>query len=257
MRIVKVNQDSNWGDPWDNLGNGPNWANGPLIGMDTETTDKYPQWARIVTSAVVLDNQPANEISDWTWIANPECEIKLEATAVHGFSNEFVQKNGRDTESVIREMLSIMTALWHQYRCPLVVVNAPFDYTVLNQELIRLRIGRIEDYDLPPIIDTLTCDRKLDVYRRGKRSLTATAAAYGIPIQGAHTAIGDIKCAINLARAMAVKYPSFGSCDMQRLQMLQAMAHKEWCENYTKYQRLMHPDFTISSHGWPYQRFDD
>jgi DNA polymerase III subunit epsilon len=257
MKIIKTNSPYDWGDPWNDLGNGPNWANGPLIGMDTETTDKYPQTARIVTSAVVMDNSPGNEITDWTWIANPECHIELEATAVHGFNDEYVQKHGRDTASVIREMLSIMSALWRKYQCPMVMVNSPFDLTIIRQEMIRLELGRIEDIELPPIIDTLTIDRKLDPFRRGKRSLTATSAAYGIPIVGAHTAIGDIQCSIKLARAMATRYPQFATCDMQHLQKLQSLAHKEWCENYEQYRRLEHPDFTIASHGWPYQVYED
>lgn len=120
--------------------------------------------------------------------------------------------------------------------------------------MIRLGIGKLEDIRLPLIIDTLTCDRKLDPYRRGRRTLTATAAAYGITIKGAHTAPGDIRCSISLVREMGRRYPGFGSCDLMKLQQIQADAHEEWCCNYEAYRRIDDSGFMIS-HGWPYQTY--
>lgn len=256
MQIIKPTPKG-WGDPWNDMGHSKDWSKGPVIGLDTETTSANPQFARIVTSAIVLDDPFTNTVQNWNWISNPGIPIELEATAIHGINDEYAQEKGRDPDIVIREMLSILSNLYRQYECPLVMVNAPFDLTIINQEMIRMQMGTLDKIELPLIIDTLCCDRRLDPYRRGRRTLTATLAAYGLTIQGAHQAVNDIKASIKLARTMAIKYPQFATCDLELLQRLQRLAHKEWCEQYEEYRRLDNTGFTIASHGWPIQRYDD
>lgn len=238
-----------WGNPW-RLASHQSWVNGILYGMDTETTSADPEIARIVSSAIIKDDPATDDPLIHEWLSNPEIDIELEATAIHGISTEMAREKGADAGTVIREMISYLENMDR----PLVMVNAPFDLTILRQEMIRLGIGKLEDVHLPPIIDTLTCDRKLDPYRRGRRTLTATAAAYGIAIKGAHTAPGDIRCSIRLVRAMARRYPWFGSCDLAELQQVQTAAHEEWCANYEAFRRLDDQGFMVSR-GWPYQVF--
>lgn len=256
MKIVKASPKG-WGDPWQEMGHSKNWSKGPLIGLDTETTSAIPKTARIVSSAIVLDDPFTNTTQEWKWISNPGIPIDIEAIAIHGINDDYVKDHGRDPDIVIREMLSILNALHRQYECPLVTVNCPFDLTIINQEMIRMHMGSLDRFQLPFIIDTLCCDRRLDPYRRGRRTLTATMAAYNLTISGAHQAVNDIKGSIKLARAMALKYPQFATCDLALLQNLQKLAHKEWCEQYEQYKRLDTVGFTIASHGWPIQRYDD
>lgn len=259
MRIVgNTKHMKGYGDPWNNLGKGNSWVNAPLIGYDCETTGPEPKHDRIVSAAIVLDDPETNTSQEWSWLCNPEMEIMREAIAVHGISNEYVQEKGRDCESVIREIMSMINALWHQYKSPLVCVNSCFDLTILRQEAIRLGIGKLENLiTIPPVIDTLVVDRKLDPYRRGRRTLTAVSANYSVTINGAHTAIGDIKCAIKLARKMGEVYPHFGNCDLDVLQYAQAFAMEEWIKGYESYKRLDNTGFTLSFNGWPYQEYDD
>jgi len=256
MRIIKHEKAKGWGDPWQRMGHSNDWSLGPLIGLDTETTSALPQWARIVTSAIVLDI-PGKEAQSWEWISDPGIPIELGATAIHGINDEYVQMHGQKPDVVIREMLSVLTTLWQQYQCPLVTVNAPFDLTIMDREMQRLNMGTLDNVKLPPIIDTLCCDRRLDPYRRGRRTLTATLAAYELTISGAHQAVNDIKASIRLARKIADKYMQFATCDLQLLQELQRIAHKEWCEQYESYKRLDTTGFVIASHGWPIQKFED
>src|SRR5262249_12600288 len=105
-----------------------------------------------------------------------------------------------------------------------------------------------------PVIDTLVCDRSLDKFRRGRRTLTATAAAYGIAISGAHTAAGDVLCAIRLARAMAAKFPAFGSADLGRLQDIQRKAAADWAASFQAFRRQSEPGFTCPG-DWPHIRY--
>lgn len=257
MRIIKHEKAKGWGDPWVHMGHSNDWSLGPLIGLDTETTSANPQWARIMTSAIVLDDPYNNASKSWEWISNPGIPAELGAIAVHGINDEYVQTHGKMPDVVIREMLSVLTALSRQYECPLVTVNAPFDLTIVDREMMRLNMGTLDNVKLPPIIDTLCCDRRLDPYRRGRRTLTATLAAYEMTINGAHIAVNDIRASIRLARKMADKYMQFATCDLQVLQELQRMAHKEWCEQYESYRRLDNTGFVIGSMGWPIQKYED
>jgi len=242
-------------DQWAKYGKGPNWSNGPLIGMDTETTNAEPLSARFVTSAIMLD-VPGKEQQCWEWLSKPGWEmVEIGATAVHGISDEYANINGQEPDIVIREMYSVLSALQHQYNAPLVLTCSPFDLTILHNESQRLGLGKLEDnINLPPILDTLTLDRMLDMYRIGRRTLTSVAANYGIVFRyGAHQAKGDIDVTIRLARAIAKKYPKLATCNLHNLQRLQRQFHIEWLEQYTNYRRIESPDFYVTG-DWPYIR---
>src|SRR5690242_8030251 len=112
MKIVKASPKG-WGDPWQEMGHSKNWSKGPLIGLDTETTSADPKTARIVTSAIVLDDPFTNTTHEWKWVSNPGIPIDLEAIAIHGINDDYVKDHGRDPDIVIREILSILNALYH------------------------------------------------------------------------------------------------------------------------------------------------
>lgn len=247
MRIVSGT------DQWAKYGNGPNWTDGPLIGMDTETTNADPMTARFVTTAIMLDI-PGEEQKCWEWISKPGWGfVEIGATAVHGISDEYANTNGQDADIVIREMYSVLSALIKQYNPPMVMTSSNFDLTILNAESIRLGLGKLEDnINLPPILDTLTLDRMLDKFRIGRRTLTSTAANYGIVFRyGAHIAKGDIDVAIRLARAIGKKYSRIATANLNNLQRLQREFHLEWLTQYTEYRRIEDPDFYASG-DWPY-----
>lgn len=161
--------------------------------------------------------------------------------------------------SVITDILRTLDQIETEYgHIPLVMVNAPFDLTILHREIKRLGINPNGLNLHFPVIDTLTCDRKLDTYRRGRRTLTATCAAYGIVIRGAHQADGDVIASLRLARAMAKRYPKFAQVSLERLQELQKMAASERASQFEKYRRSdgLEPDFYVSRE-WPFIREGD
>jgi DNA polymerase-3 subunit epsilon len=222
------------------------WCQGVLAGFDTETTGVDPETARIVSAAIVVDT-PGSDPIIYEWLLRTDIDIPLEATAVHGISTEHAQQHGIDPVVALIEITEILDR-WSSV--PLVMVNAPYDLTILDRELPRYDMGPLRLKSM--VIDTLTCDRKLDKYRRGRRTLTATSAAYGIPIKGAHTASGDVQCSIRLARAMAKKYPNFANMPLERLQELQRFASEERAKDFEKYRRM--DDSTFSCDGsWPYR----
>jgi DNA polymerase III subunit epsilon len=223
------------------------WADGTLVGFDTETTNPDPMTARIVSASVVVDT-PGEELQVGEWLINPHAPIDLEATAIHGISNEHAERFGVEPEQGVREIIDALAAV----DSPVVVVNAAFDFTILIQEAKRYGYDALPVIEKLHIIDTLVCDRWLDKYRPGRRSLTATAASYGIAIRGAHTATGDVHCAIRLARAMAAKFPSFATSDLGALRGIQARAFSDWAENFQEFNQMEDPGFTVPT-DWPYR----
>jgi DNA polymerase-3 subunit epsilon len=102
----------------------------------------------------------------------------------------------------------------------------------------------------------MVLDRALDPYRRGRRTLTAIAAAYGIPIKGAHQAQGDCLASLRLARAIVAKYPGVAGMSLADLQPVQARMQRAWARNFTLFRRQDDPMFTCSG-DWPLIPFTD
>jgi DNA polymerase-3 subunit epsilon len=170
---------------------------------------------------------------------------------VHGINTEMVKEKGMDTEYAIRGIMKTLGYLKKEYpKSPLICVNAPYDVTITDRELRRYTGFNLSVDRLPFIIDTLTCDRKLDPYRPGRRTLTATSAAYGVTVSGAHQAKNDVIASIALIRAMAKKFPGFGSCSLSELQIMQAEAHNDWADQFESYKHISDPEFRVTR-GWP------
>ena len=100
----------------------------------------------------------------------------------------------------------------------------------LAAELDRYDLGT-----LPPltIVDPLVLDRHYDRYRKGKRTLSTTAAHYGIPLDDAHAAHADVVASIGVARAIAGRYNV--PTDRDALHALQADAYATWARSFAEY----------------------
>lgn len=225
------------------------WVTGPLAAFDVETDSQDPLDARIIQAALYIDD-PDKESHCYTWLLQPVRDIDLSATAVHGISTEHARKHGEPATEALADIAATLDKLTDTYeQIPLCIYNAVYDLTVLDRELRRHYI--IDGYRVPlPVIDPMVADRKLDAYRRGRRTLTAVSAAYGIAIERAHQADGDVITTVRLARAMGRKFPRFGKADLNRLQTLQRDAHAEWTRNFQKFRRKNDPDFACPQH-WP------
>lgn len=221
------------------------WPDGPLLGFDCETTGVDPLTCRLVSAAVVLD-VPGQEQQSWQWLVNPGMPVPLEATAVHGISTEEAETKGMAPGEALCELVTVLDGI--DASVPVVIYNAVYDCTVADRES-RRHLGHGFAIDRP-ILDPLVMDRRLDKWRRGRRTQTAVASAYGIIVSGAHTAIGDVLTSVKLARAIGRKYPHIGSRNPAELQAMQAQAHREFAEHFTEYRRREVPDFVCNA-DWP------
>lgn len=101
---------------------------------------------------------------------NPEREIDLGATRVHGITLEDLAAKPR-FEAVAREFLDYVRG------AELIIHNADFDVEFLDLELARAGLGRLADY-VDRITDTLSQARELHPGR--KNSLDALCERYFI-----------------------------------------------------------------------------
>jgi DNA polymerase-3 subunit epsilon len=227
------------------------WHEDLLVGFDLETTGTDPRRARIVTAAVT-EVKAGEPVRHRDWLADPGVPIPAETTAIHGVSTERAAAQGRPAPEVVAEIADAVRGYWAA-GVPVVVYNAPFDLTLLDEELRRYALPPLT---LPgtrtgPVIDPLVMDRALDKFRRGKRTLEAACAVYGVTLDGAHEAGADALAAVRVARALAARYPEAGDRDVWALHDAQRGWYTAWAEDFASWLRKKgSSDADVDTH-WP------
>ncbi|MDH6611365.1 DNA polymerase-3 subunit epsilon [Streptomyces sp. SAI-208] len=184
------------------------WYEGPLAAFDTETTGVDVESDRIVSAAVVVQDAPGSRPRVTRWLVNPGVPVPEAATAVHGLTDEHLQRNGRWPSPVMYEIAEALAEQAAANR-PLVVMNAPFDLTLLDRELRRHRASSLDRWlqaSTLRVLDPRVLDRHLDRYRKGRRTLTDLCAHYEVPLEGAHDAAADALAALDVVRALGRRF---------------------------------------------------
>ena len=173
------------------------WAQARLVGFDLETTGVDPATARIVTAAFVESAENSR-----TWLADPGIEIPEPARAVHGITTEFAQANGAPAAEVVAELCTILADLRAE-GAVLVGHNIVYDLSVMAAEVKRHQPHIDLAAVLPTIVDTFVLDKRVEPYRRGKRTLSVTAERWKVTLLDAHDAAADALAALDISRALA------------------------------------------------------
>ncbi|MGW0736528.1 exonuclease domain-containing protein [Streptomyces sp. NPDC002851] len=184
------------------------WYEGPLAAFDTETTGVDVETDRIVSAAVVVQDTPGARPRSARWLVHPGVPVPAAATEVHGLTEEHLQLNGRWPAPVMEEIARELAEVSAAGR-PLVVMNAPFDLTLLDRELRRHRASSLARYlEHRPlcVLDPRVLDKHLDRYRKGRRTLTDLCAEYGVELADAHDATADARAALEVVRALGRRY---------------------------------------------------
>ncbi len=225
----------------------PGWSSALGV-FDLETTGVDTATARIVTAHVgVLDEEGA-VVERHEWIVDPGVAIPASATAVHGVSDGRARRFGRPPAEVVPEILAALRSVLAR-GFPVVAYNAPYDLSLLAAEAARLGLPPLSP--AAPVVDPLVIDRALDRYRRGKRTLTATAAHYGVELLGAHDAGADAIAAGRVAQAIARRYGAELTMTAQQLHDAQVGWCADQAERFQAYMRERRdPAFTASG-AWP------
>ncbi|MFJ9541544.1 3'-5' exonuclease [Streptomyces sp. NPDC101225] len=184
------------------------WYEGPLAAFDTETTGVDVETDRIVSAAVVVQDAPGSRPRVTRWLVNPGMPVPEAATAVHGLTDEHLARNGRWPAPVMYEIAEELAEQAAMAR-PLVVMNAPFDLTLLDRELRRHRASSLDRWfeaSALRVLDPRVLDKHLDRYRKGRRTLTDLCAHYGVELEGAHDAAADALAALDVVRALGRRF---------------------------------------------------
>jgi DNA polymerase-3 subunit epsilon len=186
----------------------PCWYEGPLAAFDTETTGIDVEQDRIVAAALVVQSGPGAVPRTTRWLVNPGVPVPEAAVAVHGLTEDRLQREGRWPAPVMEEVARALAAQ-SVAGTPLVVMNAPFDLTLLDRELRRHRAKSLADYlgcASLCVLDPRVLDRHLDRYRKGRRTLADLCAHYGAVLATAHDAAADAAAALELVRAVGLRF---------------------------------------------------
>ncbi|WP_030160964.1 exonuclease domain-containing protein [Glycomyces sp. NRRL B-16210] len=218
------------------------WFAGPLLGFDTETTGVDVAGDRIVQAALIAEAGPS------TWLIDPGVPIPPGATRVHGITDEKVKAEGAAPEAALREVADALRAAI-EAEVPIVAFRAGFDCTLLSYELERHGLPQLA-WDRAAIIDPSVLDKRVDRYRRGKRTLGVTAAHYGVAHAQAHSAVGDAEATVALARAIGAMYPEVGGLTPRDLHDSQVRWHAEDAASLEEYFRRKGREETVDRR-WP------
>lgn len=225
----------------------PEWANVIAV-FDTETTGIAPETTRIVSANVSVLN-PYGEVEDeHNWLIDCGIEIPEQATAVHGITTERMRSEGAPAPDSIYELLTIISSFMDQ-GIGVVAYNASYDFTILDREAKRYGFDPLA---LPrPVIDPLIIDKQVDKYRKGKRTLEAAAAHYGVALTDAHDAAADAIAAGRVAQAIGKKYAADLAFPAEELHDLQVTWAKEQAESYAYWRRSQNLPVYPGDGMWP------
>lgn len=195
----------------------------PLVSVDTETTDKDPEQARVIdiAAAYITPGQPLDLRQSYV---NPGVPVPAESTEVHGLTDEFIQREGKPAAEVLDLFLGEI-ALAMTRGAVLVIQNARYDATVLEREAARLDIPSLSERlggRVAPVADPIVLDKRLIKYRsrvsekQGARVLKTLAQIYGVgwDDEQAHGAAYD---AVVTARVL---WKMAGWCALPRPQLM-------------------------------------
>lgn len=141
------------------------------IVLDTETTGLNPKLGnRIIEIGCVEIVDRKLTGNNFHRYINPERDSEEGALAVHGLTTEFLSQHST-FDKVVDDFLAYIKD------AEIIIHNAPFDLSFLNEELSRLQLPSFEQYVLG-IIDTLVQAKQLHPGKRN--SLDALCSRYDI-----------------------------------------------------------------------------
>jgi DNA polymerase-3 subunit epsilon len=213
------------------------WHRGPLLAFDLETDAPDPLDARIITACVAqIDGTGQTAPGVQSWILKPVRPIPDGAAEIHGYTTERATAEGQDPAAGVKEIATRL-ALASAGGVPIVAFNAAYDLTVIDREMRRHGIGEVTD--VAPVIDPFVIDKKIDRYRKGKRTLTAACEHYGVRLDGAHDASFDALAAARCAWAIAHRTPQVARMSLDELHAWQVEAKREQDASLADYFRRL------------------
>ncbi|MBC9943934.1 3'-5' exonuclease [Leucobacter sp. cx-328] len=228
----------------------PLWASQIAV-FDTETTGIDTDTSRIVSATVALLGDQGEVLERYDWLLDPGVEIPDAAARVHGITTAIARTSGTNAAVGVAQIAARLAEMVDR-GFPVVIYNAPYDLSLLASELERHNI----DAGVPtmPILDPLIIDKQVDKYRRGKRTLEAASAHYGVELGTAHDAGDDAIAAGRVMQQIAAKFGESMADDLESIHAAQIKWAADQAENFQDYMRKNRdPNFTADGR-WPIRR---
>jgi DNA polymerase-3 subunit epsilon len=219
-----------------------------LVVFDLETTGVEPTEARVVTAYVGVLDAAGEVIEERSWIVDPGIEIPEGSVAIHGVTTERARAEGADASASVCEIRDVLAGYFAQ-GLAVCAFNAAYDISLLDAECRR---HGHEPLDARPVIDPMILDRRLDKFRRGKRTLQVASEIYGVELLDAHDASADAIAAGRVAQAMAAKFAELRIDPISLHEMTAAWADEQ-AADFETYRRRTDPAFN-AGRGWPLRR---
>ncbi len=219
------------------------WTEMPLAAFDLETTGPDPFTARIVSASVLRID--GSDIRRRQWIANPGIPIPAEATEVHGFTDEYVQRHGHPHDQVVAEVVAELGAVWTEGR-GLAIYNGSFDLSLIATQDPTFTAGGL-------VVDPFVLDKQYDRFRKGSRKLSAVMIHYGMRLDDAHDAEADALAAARLAWKIPRVYPHLAEFTADQLMERQTHWYREEAHRFRDYLRRNDRDYASVRTDWPIQ----
>lgn len=146
--------------------------------FDTETTGLDFLKDEIVSAYVGIYDTRKRTITDGReYFIKPTIDIEEAAQKVNRLDPIWLMANGEEPKVALDDIAERLDAAMMN-GIPICAMNAPFDFTMLNQNLERAGLDPFDDFY--PVFDPLVIDRWKDPYRKGKRKLMALADNYSV-----------------------------------------------------------------------------
>ncbi|MEY4476908.1 MAG: hypothetical protein RJA31_412 [Actinomycetota bacterium] len=206
-----------------------------LLGVfDLETTGLDVTKARVVTAYIGVLDIDGNIVSAKSWVADPGIEIPEVAAAVHGYTTERARAEGRPASEVVPEIVETLRELFTA-GTPVAAYNASYDFSLLHHDAIRNNVAPL---DVPkPIVDPMVVDKKIDRFRKGKRTLQAACDRYGVELGAAHDASADAVAAGRVFREMQREWAATAEMALDPLALHDAQIEwaREQADSFAKW----------------------
>ncbi|WP_460783301.1 exonuclease domain-containing protein [Microbacterium tumbae] len=154
--------------------------------VDVETTGLSPRRDRVVELAVVRIDSDGNVLDEWSTRFNPEGPVG--ATHIHGITEADVA-DAPFFRDIAPQLISFIAGV------PIAAHNAKFDLAFLRAEFQRA------GWDAPWLPAFCTLDRSREYLPDlDRRRLVDCCWAAGVPLENAHSALGDARATAGLLR---------------------------------------------------------
>lgn len=207
------------------------WPEGPLTGFDLETTG-VDRFHDLPVSLALVRMEAGRVVGRRVALVDPGCEIPEAAAAVHGITTERARAAGMPLDEALALLSAELLGASRRGE-PVVGMRLDFDLTIIDTQCRRAEgRGLLERGWSGPALDAHVLDRRLDRFRRGRRTLGHLCAHYEVSLQNAHDAGADAEAALRVVLALARRFPALCGSAPADLHGAQVVWHREWAGSY-------------------------